>query len=510
VAAPAASYTIGRAMNRVFATRLPLLRRLSLSLRRRRIPLQLRLRRPRGLVSLGLLLPLLAGCQSTPAREGRAAEVHELTGAHTRLVWVQGDGTDPYAMGAQLLLMGLDTDDGRGERLILEGRGSYVKPMLTPRGDRIVFSTHPDLGDSAVHIVGFDGAGLRRFDRGFALAVWEDPADGGEWVYIGSDLQGLGFATITRVRIDRPSQREQVWSGASVSYDTFQVSPDGRLAGGLFPWPAAGVADLTAGTWRQLGEGCWTALNDVGTPLFWYFDGAHRNLLLVDANRDRRWTVPINRAPGFQNPEVYHPRWARHPRFMVMSGPYDQGGANQVRSGGTQSEVWLGRFSADFTTIEAWARVTENTGGDSYPDIWIDRARSPHAQLASGRVGPSAAASVETHAADRLVVDARVVNVGVVPTPESIAPYRNALVVNHYEIVNVLEGDTADRELVVAQWAIRDAQVLNESRKGVGQVHRLTLERYDAHPELEGERLIQGSEISNLPLYYEVSERDPR
>lgn len=446
----------------------------------------------------------LGGCQSTSAREGPAADVHALTGAHTRVVWVQGDGTDPFALSKNLVLMGLDTDDGRGERVIVKERGSYVKPMLTPRGDRIVFSTHPDHGDSSVSIVGFDGAGLRRFDRGFALAVWENPADRSEWIYIGSNFQKLGYSTVTRVRIDQPSQREEVWNGAVLSFDTFQVSPDGRLAGGLFPWPAAGVADLEKRAWKQFGEGCWTALNDAGTPLFWYFDGAHRNLLMVDVARDRRWTVPINRAPGFENPEVYHPRWTRHPRFMAMTGPYNQGGANQVRSGGKQAEVWIGRFSSDFTSIEAWARVTSNTGGDSYPDVWIDRARSPHPELASGRIGPVGAASSTPAPADRVVVEGRLVGVSVVPTPESIAPYRNALVVNRYQIVNVIDGKPTSGELAVAQWAIRDSRVLDESRRSIGQVQRLTVERFEAHPELEGERLIQGSEVSKLPLYYEI------
>jgi hypothetical protein len=294
-----------------------------------------------------------------------------------------------------------------------------------------------------------------------------------------------------------------VWSGHPITIDTFQLSPDGKLAGGLFPWPAAGVADMSTGTWRQIGEGCWTALNDVGVPLFWYFDGAHRNVLMVDLNRDRRWSVAINRAPGFENPEVYHPRWARHPRFMTMSGPYDRGGANQVRTGGTQAEIWIGRFNDDFTSVEQWARVTENGGGDSYPDVWIDREQSPHPQLASGRVGPSSATQVKV-SADRLVVDARVVGVGVVPTPESIAPYRSALLVNRYEIVSVVEGTSPNTQVAVAQWAIRDARVLSDAERSIGDVHRLTLERYEAHPELEGERLIQGSELTNLPLYYEV------
>lgn len=456
------------------------------------------------IVTSAVVLATVAGCVvARKAREGAAAEVHALTGAHTRVVWVQHDGTDPFAGGDRLVLMGLDTDDGRGERVIVGGRGSRVKPLLTPRGDRIVFSTHPLIGDPAVHIVNFDGTGLRRLEPGFALAVWEDPADGGEWIYIGTDHDEYTVGSIARVRLDDPSRRAPVWNHAPVTFDTFQVSPDGRMAGGLYPWPAAGVADLATGEWRKLGDGCWTALQDVGTPLFWYFDGAHRHLLMVDVARDeRRWTVPINTAPGFENPEVYHPRWTHHPRFMTMSGPYDRGGANQVRSGGAQSEIWIGRFSADFTAIERWARVTGNGAGDAYPDAWIDRAASPHLQRASGRIGPPAIA--RGVAPDRLVVDARLVTAGAVPAPNSIAPYRNALVVNVYEVETVVEGGHDGGQLIVAQWAIRNARVLPESARTVGRTVRLTVERYAAHPELEGERLIQGPGVPGRPLYYEV------
>ena len=45
--------------------------------------------------------------------------------------------------------MGLDTDDGRGERMIGSERRSYVKPMLTPSGDRIVFSSRAPEGAAA-------------------------------------------------------------------------------------------------------------------------------------------------------------------------------------------------------------------------------------------------------------------------------------------------------------------------------------------------------------------------
>ena len=49
---------------------------------------------------------------STETRVGPSGEVRNLTGAHTRVVWVQQDGTDPLAAGDNLVLMGFDTEDG--------------------------------------------------------------------------------------------------------------------------------------------------------------------------------------------------------------------------------------------------------------------------------------------------------------------------------------------------------------------------------------------------------------
>jgi hypothetical protein len=242
--------------------------------------------------------------------------------------------------------------------------------------------------------------------------------------------------------------------------------------------------------------------------MFWYFDGAHRNVTIVDARTKKRWSVPINHAPGFQNPEVYHPRWTNHPRFIALSGPYNQGGANQVRSGGTQTEVWLGRFSDDFTRIEAWTRATNNSGGDSYPDVWIDRAGSSYSMRPSGAIGPANAPSASTGSAPasaaRIVVDARLSHAGPIPSPQSILPYRHALVVNEYDVVTVASGQYAEKKIRVAQWAIRDGKVIASAARTAGATARLAVERYDAHPELEGERLITDLGASNLPLYYEV------
>ena len=471
-------------------------------------------------LGVALATALVAAC-STESHEGPGADVRQFTGSHTRVVWVQQDGGDPYAAGDNLLLFGMDSDDGRGERAILNQRGSYVKPLITPKGDRIIFSKRPTRPEGPeVFLVNWDGSGMKSLGPGFALAVWLNPADGREWIYVGTDNkkgQEYDFATVSRIAVDDPRAREIVWNKSLVSGDTFQVSADGRHAGGLFPWPNAGVAELPNGNLRRLGDGCWTAMSTVRGPLMWYFDGSHRNLTLVDIRSDKRWVVNINRVPGFGNDEVYHPRWTNHSRFLAMSGPYNLGGANQVRSGGAQTEVYLGRFAPDYSRVEAWTRVTSNASGDSYPDVWIDRRNNPHAAAPKdGSLGPpastsTAAATGSTSApsAGRVVIEAKLTKAAAIPTPQAIAPYQHALVVNTYQIVKTLEGNYSGSTILVAQWAIRDRRILPTAQKTPGSVHRLIVERYDAHPELEGERLISAGDAAELPLYYEVPAGTP-
>ena len=89
------------------------------------------------------VLLLAASAAGNAPAPNTAAAVRALTGTRTRVVWVQGDGADPYAAGFGLVLKGLDTEDGKGERVILSARGSYFKPLLIGDGKRMVFSTVP-------------------------------------------------------------------------------------------------------------------------------------------------------------------------------------------------------------------------------------------------------------------------------------------------------------------------------------------------------------------------------
>ena len=217
------------------------------------------------------------------------------------------------------------------------------------------------------------------------MALWQNPADGSDWVYVGTRQHDkYDFTTVDAVS-DRCAREAR----AGLEHDAGQhgrlrVTPDGRHAGGMFPWPGAGVADVANKTWKKFGEGCYTSLTYARGPLFWYFDGAHRNVTMVDVDAGTRWMVNINGAPGFDGAEVSHPRWTNHPRFLTITGPYNQGGANQSRTGGKQTEVYLGRFSAG---------LLEGRGvgaGDKqrlrrFASRRLDRRRPQPASAAAGR-----------------------------------------------------------------------------------------------------------------------------
>lgn len=444
------------------------------------------------------------------AREHPASAVRHFTGAHTRLVWTSqtsGDGRDVMARGTELTLMGLDTDDRRGIRPLLPQQGSYGKPMLSPRGNRVVFT---DWSTHTIQAVTWDGTSLATLaTNATAVAVWLDPAQNTEWVYaLATDALKDRDAgrPLFRFALDTPSRRETVWEETDITLDNIMLSRDGRTLGALFPWPHAGLANLDTKTWSILGRGCWPSLSPDDARLLWIFDGAHRNVVMHTPDNAHSWTVNINNAPGIDGYEVYHPRWANHVRFLAMTGPYKSGaGDNLIRAGGPGVEIHLGRFSPDLRSVEAWLPITSNTVADFYPDVWIN----PAANLPGASSNIFANATPPTTpqpTSQRILLDARLTTLTPTPSAAAIAPYRNALVVHHYEVLNVITGHLESTTVRVAHWGLRNAQPLPFTTRR-GDTRRLTLEPFDLHPELEGERLIMGTAPQTSPLYYDMESR---
>ncbi|WP_031387051.1 LamG-like jellyroll fold domain-containing protein [Desulfonatronum thiodismutans] len=351
------------------------------------------------LVVLLLLLLLIMGCAQegdlrTPkqkeADSSIDAAIEELTGAPTRIVWLQdtGQGTDVFAEGMDLRMMSLDTEDGKGERVLLDGPRSMAKPMFTVSGEWVIFS---DRETHRVHMIRWDGTNLLDLGPGFGLTTWIDPDTGIEWLYVARGQVDkhrtlASYESMWRYplflpgKTERPqrysrkarSREELVWNQTKVSEDSFQISVDGRYASTAFPWPYMGVLDRETGLWNRLGRGCWGAMSPDNDYLFWIFDGPHRNVHVFKADTRERWTININNAPGMDGYEVYHPRWSNHPQVISVTGPYKVGdGSNKIHGGGNEVKIYLGRINNDRTSVEAWVMVTDNTHADFYPDVWV-------------------------------------------------------------------------------------------------------------------------------------------
>lgn len=450
---------------------------------------------------------LLLGLLLVAWRTDGGREIRVLTGTRTRVVWCQDteeSGSDIFAQGSRLRLMGLDTGDRRGERAIVPEVLNYTKPLITPTGSRVVFSNRQK---QKVYVVNWDGNGLKEIADGMGLEVWMDPQDHVEWVYVGTDpaeAKGDAFGTVRRYQISNPSVCELVWDKAPVNPDSFQLSADGTRAGACFPWPNCGVAILPNESWKQYAKGCWTAFSPDNSYILWIFDGSHRNIELFAAEGEKSWKINVNSAPGIDGYEVYHPRWSNHVRFMTMTGPYRLGGegATRVRAGGPGVEIYIGRFDPTLTKIERWARVTNNKSGDFFPDVWIEGGENATAQIRT-EIAPE---KIREHRKpiQRLVVMASLADVIATPTVESIAPYRRALAAYTYEVEKVISGDCSDRKIMVAHWVILDGKALTPPQNQKGKSYQLRLERFEDHPELESERLIMDSDKLDLALYYNV------
>ena len=91
---------------------------------------------------------MIASQQAVRSASGIAdsASVEEFTGGHTRVVWVtDAANKDSFAEQKNLQLVGYDSRDGKGERIICAEKANYYRPLITPDGERIVYSNRKTL-----------------------------------------------------------------------------------------------------------------------------------------------------------------------------------------------------------------------------------------------------------------------------------------------------------------------------------------------------------------------------
>ncbi len=124
-----------------------------------------------------------------------------------------------------------------------------------------------------------------------------------------------------------------------------------------------------------------------------------------------------------------------------------------------------------------------------------DREIMQHHRLVREEVGGTGTGAVR-------VVRARVSDRSAIPSPDEIAPYRRALVVNEYELV---DGEQAGERILAAHWAILDGRVLETADRTLDAEYELALTPFEKRPELEGERLSMDNEDITLRLFYDLN-----
>ena len=330
---------------------------------------------------------------AVPALAGdRSADIRELTGRPTKLVWVQdaGDTACMIAERPTLRLMVLDTEDGKGERPLLPELGRYWRPGITDDGTRVVFG---DKDKKTVSVVKFDGTGLRLLiENAIHEDVWQDPATGHDWVYatVTEPRDGKDVSVIRRYRLDDPNlddpkKSELVWDRMPVN--TFMVSGDGRAAsaggdGGNSP---QGILTLPNGGFYARAGGCWPSMAPDASRRSWVFTGNHRSIHMCFPSdrsgiKSYSTSVDFTNVPGLVEfkgrQEAYHPRWSNNVRFFSLTAPLDEvNWSSDVKMPNRiaeKVELYIGRFAPDLLSAERFVKATENDRGDYYPNVWIE------------------------------------------------------------------------------------------------------------------------------------------
>jgi hypothetical protein len=324
-----------------------------------------------------------------PAETSQAIEA--FTGAHTRLVWAKAAGAhegDTFAQSEKLLLMGIDSRDGKGERAILSKTANYSRPLLSVTGESILYTDKNTVRkggkkhyNPVIYRTDWKGSPPVRLAEGYAVDCWKDPVSGTEYVYAVSNLKATkGLALegekLIRFPLEDPSKVEVVYDDTPITPDNVQFSRDGTRASGQFPWPHSGVLMRSGDkyTAKKITTGCWSGLAPDNSGVGWTFDGEHRKTAMTADDGEKTWSINLSEAAGMKGSELYHPRWSNHARYIVITGPYAKKKGEDgsvINKGGGSAQVYLGRLSETADKIESWLQISHDNSGDAYPDAWI-------------------------------------------------------------------------------------------------------------------------------------------
>jgi len=111
----------------------------------------------------------------------------------------------------------------------------------------------------------------------------------------------------------------------------------------------------------------------------------------------------------------------------------------------------------------------------------------------------------EREPVEQIELRAKLVARSHVPTLDEIVPYREALVMYEYRVLEVVGGELGDETVRVAHWAMLSGRQLPIVEQDVGEEDRLTLEPFDRNPQVENIYMSDTLELRlDLPVYLDV------
>ncbi len=102
---------------------------------------------------------------------------------------------------------------------------------------------------------------------------------------------------------------------------------------------------------------------------------------------------------------------------------------------------------------------------------------------------------------NNLVVKAEVVSTSRMPQPQKVT-YKDALIFTKYKVLSVENGQYKEKEILVAQWAMKDKKILPSAQKRAGQVETLSLEPLAKRKQLESVMRSDDTEAYDLEPYF--------
>lgn len=335
----------------------------------------------------------------------------------------------------------LDTGDGV-ERVLVAGPQRFGNPWITKDGTRVVYTVvvRPEKPDKAaefddessgiaqgampgshmlrycvLRVVDWDGKNDKMIEGGVCVGgTWEWGTHGlctGGVSDKGEDLAYVDETdAVYRINIDNPKDKVLIVKSHEWQRQ-FSASGDGACAADIWPGRPLTLLDLgelpVKSTAAPFVDGPQTKVVPWGDSASWICftmspDASHmmagltywtdvsrpptRMTIFRDTANDLADKSDFDPVPPNTTGGVWDPRWTNHLRFMTIGAGYGEVPKNKWGNyGGTMptanngpGEIWIGKYNAGFTAIEAWAQVTSHKDGETFCDVtpyaWIEPA----------------------------------------------------------------------------------------------------------------------------------------